>query len=143
MVTARLPPPLPRLVVLDHILLVLTHQSRLRTRATFSWPTLYINDSSTQSGDWDTNRELWNKLLNSIKKNCGHLHETVMFRSHKNTAHRAEVYCHGDRHVSRDDHNAFHSILLLPSGTNALVHEQFETHADVGPEPSLNLIINN
>ena len=33
------PPPL---VVLVRMLLALIHQSMLRTRATFSWPTLYI-----------------------------------------------------------------------------------------------------
>jgi hypothetical protein len=42
MVTARLSPP-PPLVLLDRMLLTLTHQSILRTRATFSWPTLYIS----------------------------------------------------------------------------------------------------
>ena len=34
--------PFPPLVVLDGMLLALTHQSSLRARATFSWPTLYI-----------------------------------------------------------------------------------------------------
>jgi len=29
------------LVVLDRMLMALAHQSSLRTRATFSWPTLY------------------------------------------------------------------------------------------------------
>ena len=35
------PPSSPLLVVLDRMLSALTHQSSLRTRATFSWPTLY------------------------------------------------------------------------------------------------------
>ena len=39
-VTISLLPPL--LVVLDRMLLALTHQSSLRTRATFSWPILCV-----------------------------------------------------------------------------------------------------
>jgi len=35
-------PPLLPLVVIDRMLFVLTHQSCLRTRATFSWPILYL-----------------------------------------------------------------------------------------------------
>ena len=41
MVTARLPPR--PLVVVDRMLLALTHQPSLRTRNTFSWPTFSIH----------------------------------------------------------------------------------------------------
>ena len=43
---ARFPFPLQP-IVLDRMLLVLTHQSSLRTQATFSWPILYKIGFST------------------------------------------------------------------------------------------------
>ena len=45
MLTARLPLPPQSLVVLDCMLLALTHQSSLRTRVTLSWPIMYNHDT--------------------------------------------------------------------------------------------------
>ena len=44
--------PPPTLVVLDRMLLALTHRSSLQNRATFSWPTLYLFMMHTLQKYW-------------------------------------------------------------------------------------------